>query len=206
MVIKALVFDIGGVLLDETGKKSREILSEKFGIDKNNFEAFVKENLKRAYYGKISGEEFFKMAKNELNINASVEELISSWLDARRKTTLLDEGVLKIINDLREKGYLMVCLSDTTKLNDTVRNELGVYDSFDELILSVDENCWKPEEEIYRVLIKRLSERDILPEESVFIDDRQENLFPAERIGVKTLLFKGSDQLRKDLTKLGFNI
>jgi 2-haloacid dehalogenase len=41
------------------------------------------------------------------------------------------------------------------------------------------------------------------PRRTVFIDDREQNLAPARAMGVETLLFRGADELRKDLGKLG---
>jgi FMN phosphatase YigB (HAD superfamily) len=43
------------------------------------------------------------------------------------------------------------------------------------------------------------------PEECVFIDDRQENLSGAEKVGIRGVLMKDAPQLRRDLQALGID-
>src|SRR5437868_6302541 len=42
----------------------------------------------------------------------------------------------------------------------------------------------------------------VKPEETLFIDDKQINLPPAEQLGMKTLLFTTPEQLREDLNEM----
>ena len=59
----------------------------------------------------------------------------------------------------------------------------------------------KPDERIYKILLEKTKVR---AEETVFIDDKEQLLVPAKRIGYKTILFKDKQQLEGELKEYGF--
>jgi HAD superfamily hydrolase (TIGR01509 family) len=74
------------------------------------------------------------------------------------------------------------------------------FNTLDGIVLSSEVKVCKPNPEIYRILLERYQLR---PEESVFIDDRQENLDAAQKLGIATILFQMAKQVREDLKRLG---
>lgn len=54
----------------------------------------------------------------------------------------------------------------------------------------------KPDRRIYEIALQVTQAR---PENCVFIDDRPENLEPAQKLNIRTVRFVGAEQLRKDL-------
>jgi 2-haloacid dehalogenase len=67
------------------------------------------------------------------------------------------------------------------------------------IVLSGEEKVCKPDPKIYKILLERYQLR---PEESVFIDDRQENLDAAKTLDIHTILFQTARQVREDLKSL----
>jgi 2-haloacid dehalogenase len=67
------------------------------------------------------------------------------------------------------------------------------------IVLSGEEKVCKPDPKIYKILLDRYQ---LCPEESIFIDDRQDNLETAQKLGIETILFKTAEQLRENLKKL----
>ena len=57
----------------------------------------------------------------------------------------------------------------------------------------------KPEPEIYQILIDKYR---LVPEECIFIDDREANLAAARKLGFQTILFDGYEQGRAKLNEL----
>ena len=57
----------------------------------------------------------------------------------------------------------------------------------------------KPEARIYRYALKKM---DTAPSEAVFIDNMEENVIGARKVGIKAIKFVGYEQLVKDLRKL----
>lgn len=203
MGIKVVVFDIGDVVLVEHASKSRKKLAKKFGFDENAFKIFAKKNLKKSYIGKLDAKDFFENLAKEQRVDVDVKDVVSFWVDSRGKYVRFNRRVLKLIKRLK-KNYFLACLSDTTALNDIVREEIGVYDLFDLNVVSVKEGVRKPEKNIYNILLKKL--RGYSPDEIVFIDDEAQNLIPAKRLGVNVIRFESFGKMKKDLKKLGVNV
>ena len=70
------------------------------------------------------------------------------------------------------------------------------YDMFDVLVFSCKEGYRKPEKEIYEITLSRLKSQ---PEETLFIDDREENIRGAESLGIQAILFENNEQLKEKL-------
>ena len=66
--------------------------------------------------------------------------------------------------------------------------------------MSYEEGLRKPEDaDFYHLAPKRLG---VKPEECIFIDDKEENLPPAQSIGIKTVLFKNPQQAIKEVLEI----
>lgn len=210
-MIKAVVFDIGDVVLREHGWEARKVLADKFGFSEEEFGKFACEKLKDSYVGKFSAKEFFGELKSFLKIEASIEELIEAWKVVRLESTRYNEGMKEFVQSLRG-SYVLASLTDTTVLNDVVRRDFGVYDLFDFNVTSPEVGFRKPDREIYEELLVRLKERGIETDEVVFIDDEMKNLEPAMELGMKTVLFSagneddGFERMMGKLMELGVEV
>ena len=202
-MIKAVVFDIGGVLLEESGKKARKYLAKKYKFSEQKFTEFAKKNIRKSHLGQLTAKQFFTKLIKELEISATPEELIETWLHIRRKTTKKIKGSIRILKKLKKQGYKIACLTDTTILNDKIRNEIGIYDYFDLKILSTKEKAWKPEEKIYKSLIKKIKTK---PEEIIFIDDDKYKTKPTKKLKINTIIFENPRQLKRELKKYGVKV
>jgi len=203
MEIKAIIFDIGDVLIQESGTKAREFLSKKYNFSKEKFEEYAKKNLERSFRGQLTAEDFFEGLISELELqNTKPKDLIESWLEAREKDSTIDEKIANLINKLRKK-YIVGALSNTTFLNEKVSARKNCHKNFDFSVLSCDVGDKKPNEKIYKILIYKLAKVEIAPEETIFIDDLEENLTIPKELGIKTILFENSEKLMETLEKFG---
>ncbi len=205
MVIKAVVFDIGDVVLREKGWEARKVLAYKFGFSEEEFGKFAKKRLKDSYVGKFSAEDFFGELKDLLKIEAGVEEMIEAWKSVRLESTRFNEGMKEFVGNLKG-NYVLASLTDTTVLNDVVRKDFGVYDLFDFNVTSPEVGFRKPDREIYEELLSRLKEKGIGAEEVVFVDDEVGNLEPAMELGMKIVLFEGFEGMERGLLELGVEV
>lgn len=71
---------------------------------------------------------------------------------------------------------------------------------FEGIVVSGMENTRKPFPEIYNILLNRY---DLKADQSLFIDDNQDNVDAARELGMVGVHFKSPDQLHEDLVKLG---
>jgi putative hydrolase of the HAD superfamily len=107
--------------------------------------------------------------------------------------------VRRLAKDLRKSEVKTGILSNIFLAAAWLINISGGYRGFDPLILSFKEKVSKPNVEIYEIAIKRLGVR---PEEILFIDNLKDNIDAAQKVGMKTVLAKTSDQVIDDVKKM----
>jgi len=192
-MIKAIIFDIGGVVIKTNHRKVHEYVKNKSGAD---YKYSLRE-YHNAETGKLKFETILKKiaVANKLNGN----DYVKIYKFARRKFTNLDKKIVKMLGVFR-KNYKLYVLSNTNTVHKVVNKKLGVYDFFNRVFLSTDMGLRKPDLKIYRLVLKKTG---LKPQETVFIDDKKENIFAANKIGINGILFENYSGLKKDLKKLG---
>ena len=205
MTIKAVIFDIGGVVLFEPANEAREILCKKFNIDPVKFKEYAKKSIGMSHIGKLSGEDFFGGLVEEFNLKTNAEELMNEWIFARNKTCSWNSPILELIERIRGR-YLLVSFTNSTFLNDLVETRKRVYTLFDLNLVSQERGLRKPDLQFYELLVAELKSRKIEPNEALLIDDRDENLKPAEMLGIRTLLFDDKVNIEEKIKEFEVNI
>jgi len=98
---------------------------------------------------------------------------------------------IELLPILKGAGHDLYYLSNIHKeIRDFLLSNHEYFELFDGGIFSCDIKAAKPSPEIYRHLIKKYS---IVPENSVFFDDVQENVSAAEKEGIESVLFTTAD-------------
>jgi putative hydrolase of the HAD superfamily len=111
------------------------------------------------------------------------------------------EGLLKSIKDA---GYNIYILSNYPKRLSDIHWKKFTFNQYsDGTVISGYELMVKPEPEFYELLFKRY---DIDPADSIFIDDRQDNVEGAEAFGVTGIVFTGLDDLLVTFREMGIDI
>lgn len=205
MNIKALVFDIGDVVIFEPASEAREILCKKFNINQNEFKDYAIRNLKLSHIGKLNGEQFFRGLINELRLKISARELVNEWILARNETCSWNFPVVEFIEKIKGK-YLLVSFTNSTFLNDSVDIRKRVYNFFDLNLISQERGLYKPDLPFYELLVSELKLKGVAPQEILFIDDREENLIPAKNLGINTLLFDNKVNIEEEVKRFGVNV
>ena len=83
---------------------------------------------------------------------------------------------------------------------DHIEQEHDIWDQFAGTVISCRIKKMKPEPDIYHHLLESF---DLIPEETVFIDDTEINLTAASNLGIKTIKFQNPAQCRQSLVELG---
>jgi putative hydrolase of the HAD superfamily len=113
----------------------------------------------------------------------------------------LPNGGLGILQELAASGkYMLGCLNNEAREPNEYRfHEFGLRQYFDVALSSCYVGLRKPKPPIYRRALDILG---VPAERILFIDDRPENAAAATAAGMKTIWFKGADNLRRDLEYL----
>jgi FMN phosphatase YigB (HAD superfamily) len=83
------------------------------------------------------------------------------------------------------------------------KKENNFNEFFPTFINSSEVNLEKPDSKIYLMTLEQMG---LKPEESVFIDDTEKNVFGAKNVGMYGLLFTNYQNLLIDLKSLGINL
>lgn len=106
-------------------------------------------------------------------------------------------GTAEVITDLLSAGVPCFGLSNWSKQNFNVaRRANPVIDQLEDVIVSGEVGLAKPDPEIFRYALDRFG---LEAGATIMIDDTQENLDAAAKVGLGTILFTDADQLRADL-------
>ena len=193
-----VIFDIGGVLLDF---KYKEYLQKKYN-NKKLEEEIVSKTLNSNLWslldkGSIRLDTLVNILANENPMIAN--DIIEFIEDIPAMVSENIEGV-KLIQELKRKGHKIYLLSNFgyEHFIKLVQDSL-FYKLIDGEIISYQVHMLKPDREIYEYLLEsyKLNRND-----SIFIDDRMDNIMGAKNVSLNGLLFSGYDDLISKLRKL----
>lgn len=178
-MIRALIFDNFGVLMDLVYSSLRHILPD-------DARAKLLDILDQADGGHISDADELKQIEdllNQYNIDGA-SAVAQAIQHADRNTELL-----QFILDNKQR-YKMAMLSNVSAViwNYYTQAELDKY--FDQAVLSYQEKIAKPDPLIYRLTCERLG---VQPNECVFTDDNEVNVIAARQVGMQGIVFTGND-------------
>ena len=198
--IKAIIFDLGNVLIDWNPAYVFDKLIEDKGKRKHFFE-----NICTADWNEEQDAgRPIKQATEELiaahpEWKEAIEAFYGRWIEMLGGP--IDETV-EILRQLKQSGhYKLYALTNWSA--ETFPTALEMYDFlhwFDGRVVSGEEKMRKPNPLFYQILLDRFK---LKAEETLFIDDSARNINAAEQLGINGILFHSPQQLEKDLKKTG---
>lgn len=198
MDIRAVVFDLAGVLLDFGGPESVYKMSDR-RVGENEFFRFWSEArcAHDLHCGRCTPEAFARHAVRELGLPVTGERFLAEYQTWLRGPY---PGAREMLQGLRPK-YRVACLSNTDPLN--VRRfdeELRLRDWFDECFYSHEMGCRKPDPEAYLHVSNTLG---VPPDEIAFFDDSVKNVAGAAAVGMQACHVTGFGDLLSQLDRMG---
>jgi len=175
---------MGGVLCRDFN--DIPVISNYLGITEENFFIYAGENFRKLLDGKINSNEFW--VRFSLRYGKKVkEELFGKFFNP---------GIIRetkdIIKQLKSNSRV-VCGTNTIDSHYYYLLNQGVYDIFDEVYASNLMGISKPDPDFYWNILKK---EGIKPENTIFVDDTEENIISAQKIGINSILFTDSDSLK----------
>ncbi len=198
--IKAVIFDWGGVLIDDPEPGLMQYCADALGVSKEKYIETHKKFWAEFQTGSITEEVFWGRVCGELG--AAAPKGFSLWGRAFAAIYRPKEEMFALARSLKKNGYKTALLSNAEVATMEYFHRQG-YDMFDVLIFSCAEGTKKPEGEIYELTLERLGTK---ANESVFIDDRLRCIEGAKAGGLNTILFGSAEQVKKELSRLRVKI
>lgn len=182
-MIKNIVFDIGNVILNFNLKEvlpkyTSNELEQQFIIDNIiNSPEWLGYSLIDT--GFITKEEAIKIVQDRTN--HTNDELIYDFWNRYNDYSSINNNLLELIKELKEKGYNIYLLSNINSHTYEHIKKSGLFELVDGYVLSYLEHQVKPYISIYNTLINRYK---LNPTECLFIDDNPRNIEAANKIGM----------------------
>ncbi len=195
---KAVIFDLGKVLVNFSSTTMYKNVARVLGTKVDDVHAnLAKANLQNKYEtGLISTSEIIETLRATATSNFEDSDLRLAFCDIFTEMS----GMSEILTSLKDKGLKLAILSNTNELHiEWIWEKFEFLKIFDYTICSHTEHSMKPAPQIYQAALKALG---CETHECIFVDDLPENIQGAEKMGIKSILFRNPDSLLSDLKKL----
>jgi 2-haloacid dehalogenase len=193
--IDAVIFDIGGVLLDWNPR----YLYRKLIEDEAAMERFLSEVCTMEWHEDNDRGVPFEVTCARLAAEHPEDaELIWAW--GRRTEEMVRgpiEGTVEILRELREQGVRLYALTNMETHTYPLRRERFEFLRwFDGTVVSSDEGIVKPDPRIFLLLLERYG---LEASSTLLIDDSARNIAAARALGMATVQFRSPEALRQAL-------
>lgn len=200
--IKAVVFDLGGVLLDWDPRH----LYRKLIADPAQLADFLgRVCTPRWHLAHDLGEDTEESCRELAAAHPALADLIMAW--SRRSEEMIagqiDAGVA-VLEDVKAAGLRCLALSNMEADKFALRaGRYPFFAHFEGCVISGAEGVAKPDRKIFEILLARY---DLEPAATVFIDDTAANVAAARELGIVAIRYTAPGKLRYDLRRQGIQI
>ena len=197
MILRAIFFDLGGVILRTEYQAPRERLAERLNMTYEDINkiVFESETARKASLGEVRVDEHWRAVMRRLRLPASEAKTIRAEFFAG---DVIDRDLLNFIRSLRPHYKTGVISNAWGDLRDyIVKHQFD--DAFDTLIISAEIGMMKPQPRIYQLALKQAR---VEAKEAAFVDDTPKNVEAANALGMHGILFRDPAQVAENLKAL----
>ncbi|MEI7846215.1 MAG: HAD family phosphatase [Chloroflexota bacterium] len=197
MSIKAIYFDLGGVILRTEDKTPRAILGSEFGMSYEEIDRFVFESKTSALasIGKVTEEEHWLDVTRRLNLpETEMPRIRTAFFSGDR----VDQDIIDLLRSLRKThktGLISNAWDDLRRW--IISQEFD--DAFDFITISAEFGIAKPDARIYQYALENLG---VEAQQAIFVDDVEKNISACEVMGMHGVHFRSTQQAMADIRQL----
>ena len=195
-MIKAIIFDFGGVLAEEGFKEGLMTIGKEKGFDPDHFFKILSELIYQTGYVTGSSDEhaYWNAVREKTGVTGDDKKLREEVL---RRLKLRPE-MMEVVKKIKTSGFIVAILSDQTNWLDDLNQRTPFYQHFDHVFNSFYLKKTKRDPSLFRDICVQLG---LKPEEILFVDDSPDNIKRAASEGLKTIHFKGVSEFEKEIQK-----
>jgi len=197
--VDAVVFDVGGVLIDWDPRH----LYRKLFDDVAEMEHFLVEVCSQAWneqadVGRATAEITAELCRSHPDKRTLIESYYARFSEMMKGAI---EDSVALVERLHDEGVPLYVLSNfSAETFPLARQRFAFFERFSGMVISGAEGMKKPDRRIYDLLIERFG---LTPGRTLFIDDRPDNAQAAREAGWKAIHFTSAEQLADDLGAFG---
>lgn len=197
MSIRAIILDVGGVILHERDHAKRFAWEQRLGLAQGQLTRLVldSELAKLAATGQVSEREIFRAVASQFGLsNEQTLELQRDFWSSEQ----LDDTLVEFLKGLRSR-YKIGILSNAWSDARSIHNAKFKFNTWvDIAIYSAEVKLPKPDPRIYQLVLSQLN----LPADAcVFVDDKLTNVQAAEALGLQGVWYRDTAQAISDIKK-----
>ena len=194
-MIRNIIFDLGNVLL--SWKPEEYLINNGYSVAERS--VIINDVFRSTEWLALdNGDMGLEEAVERIALKSSLKSSeIHSVFDLRLKILSPITPNTKIVPALKKAGFRVYYLSNFPEdIFDEVEEKNDFFRSFDGGFISARAKASKPDEKIFQIL---LSTYDLVPEESLFIDDTHVNALSAENLGISVIHLSDPFQLKEKI-------
>lgn len=198
MAIKAVIFDIGGVLLHNNSQEKERAWEAQAGLPEGAIFKFINRSGlgNAATRGKMSRQELWSKASEHFKIDlAQIQAFEANLVD----TEVFNTELADFLQTLRPKYKTALLSNAWPGMREALNSKYGLDKLVDIEIFSAEEGMLKPETMFYQVALIRLQVRGY---EAVFLDDNAVNVDAASLFGIQSIQYRNNEQAIKEIKRI----
>jgi putative hydrolase of the HAD superfamily len=200
-VIKAVIFDFGGVMAEEGFREGLKVIAIKNSLDPDEFFKTAEDLIHKSGYltGMADEKKYWNSLRQKTGIKGSDKELRKEILER----FVLRLEMLEYVKKIKTSGFITAILSDQTDWLDEINAKTPFYHYFDHVFNSFNIKKSKRDPSVFRDVCSSMK---LNPDEAVFVDDNPGYVKRASGEGLKIILFTNADDFAKEMKKCGISL
>lgn len=196
-MIKAVFFDLGGVIVRTEFQAPRQHLAERLGMEYEDLDKLVFDSPSsiKASQGEISDKEHWAEVTKRLKRPAAEMQSIR---DEFFSGDIVDNEIVNFLRSLRPDYFVGLISNAWPDLRAYIAS-LKIDDAFDHMVISGEVGVMKPEARIYQIALEQAG---VSPNEAVFVDDLAENIDGCRAVGLHGIQFRDPQEAMGELKNL----
>ena len=196
-MIKAIIWDLGGVLVKMEDFTPHRYWEKRLGLQRGQLVEIVHKNSlgQQALIGQITAEDFWLDVGKQLNLSS--EDVARLQTDFY-KANIWDERLLALIESLKPRFKMAIISGAISDARRSVQSQIDT-DLFDVLVFSAEEGVQKPDPVIYHRTLSRLG---VEAQEAIFIDDWLESVEGAQRVGMHGVHYVAGVDVKDEIERI----
>lgn len=198
MTIRAVIFDMGGVLLRSENESGRRKWEQRLGLAEGELAEIVFNSpvSQRATVGRAADEDVWADVAGRFGLDyETLRQLRRDFWSGDR----VDVQLADFLRDLRPRYKTAILSNAWPGARKALTERWGLHSVVDEMIISAEEGVAKPDPAIYHIALRRLG---VYPAEAVFVDDMAANVEAARALGMHGVQFRTREQAIADVRRI----
>ncbi len=188
--VRAVVWDLGGVILRTMDWTQRSQWEDRLGLPRMQLTrmVFESETSRRATLGQATDDDVWYSLAAALSLDPTTTQQLRRDFFADDR---IDATLMEFIRRLRARVQVGMITNAWPGVRHALETTFAIAGTFDPLIVSAEVGMAKPDPRIYQLALERLG---VEPAEAVFVDDFEDNVAGARWVGMQAVHFTTAAQ------------